>query len=251
MAQIYSVFANKGDMIEPRLVSKIISKEGSIIYETKPKEIADFTTPPQAYMMTDILKDVIQRGTGKNAKVDGIELAGKTGTTNNNVDAWFCGYSPTIEAIVWVGRDNNKPIGKRATGGRVSAPLFAKYFEGLLKLYPDTKRVFDIPQGVYIGKYKGKTELYTDISPLPAIKKPKAKNIEEFEEENDDDKFYIEDEDDIQESDSINLDDESGDIPMAQPIDIDGVDEESYDNDDLHPKPKYETPVSYDSGTLF
>ena len=252
MAQIYSVFANKGHMIEPRLVSKIISREGSIIYETQPKEIADFTTPPQAYLMTDILKDVIKRGTGRNAKVDGIELAGKTGTTNNNVDAWFCGYSPTIEAIVWVGRDDNKPIGKRATGGKVAAPLFADYFRGLLKLHPDTKRVFDIPQGVYIGEYKGKKELYTDISPLPSIQKPQqnTSSDDEFQDENNE--IYIQDQDDIIESDEINLDDDSGDIPMATPIDIDGVDEDdSYRDNPLHPKPKPQTPVSYDSGTLF
>ena len=121
MAQIYTVFSNKGHMIEPRLVSKIVSKEGAVIYETRPKEIANFTTPEQAYLMTSILEDVIKRGTGRNARVKGIELAGKTGTTNKNVDAWFCGYSPTIETIVWFGRDNNRPIGRGATGGAVAA----------------------------------------------------------------------------------------------------------------------------------
>jgi len=167
MAQIFSVFANKGHMIEPRLVSKIISKEGAIIYETRTKEIADFTTPEQAYLMTDVLKDVVKRGTGRNARVEGIELAGKTGTTNNNVDAWFCGYSPTIETIVWFGRDDNKRIGRGATGGALAAPAFAYYYKNLLKLYPDTKRTFDIPQGVFRGTYEGKSELYTQNSPLP------------------------------------------------------------------------------------
>jgi len=252
MAQIYSVFANKGHMIEPRLVSKIISKKGSIIYETQPKEIADFTTPPQAYLMTDILKDVIKRGTGRNAQVDGIELAGKTGTTNNNVDAWFCGYSPTIEAIVWVGRDDNKPIAKRATGGKVAAPIFANYFKELIHLYPDTKRIFDIPQGVYIGKYKGKSELYTDISAFPSIEQPKK----EFTSNNDEEsEVYIQNNDDIVESDIINIDDENGDIPMAETVDIDNIDDinDNYieDNDIIPHKPKPKTPVSYDSGTLF
>jgi len=100
MAQIYTVFSNKGHMIEPRLVSKIVSKYGSVIYETRPKEIADFTRPEQAYLMTSILQDVVKKGTGRNAKVKGIELAGKTGTTNNYIDAWFCGYSPTLTTIV-------------------------------------------------------------------------------------------------------------------------------------------------------
>lgn len=169
MAQIFSVFANYGHMIEPRLVSKIISKEGSVLYETKPKEIANFTKPKQAYLMTSILQDVIKRGTGKNARVEGLELAGKTGTTNNNVDAWFCGYSPTIETIVWFGRDDNKRIGRGATGGTMSASAFAYYYKELIKLYPKTKRKFDIPDGVFIGKEDGESEYYTTISPLPSI----------------------------------------------------------------------------------
>ncbi len=177
MAQIFSVFANYGHMIEPRLVSKIVSKEGAVIYETRPKEIVDFTKPEQAYLMTDMLKDVISRGTGKNAQVEGIELAGKTGTTNNNIDAWFCGYSPTIETIVWFGRDNNRRIGPKATGGAIAAPAFAYYYDKLLKLYPETPRVFEKPKGVFEGSVDGISELYTEISPLPKT----AASIEEDE----------------------------------------------------------------------
>ena len=167
MAQIFSVFANYGHMIEPRVVSKIVSREGAVIYETNLKEIDNFTKPEQAYLMTDILKDVVDRGTGKNAKVKGIELAGKTGTTNDNIDAWFCGYSPTIESIVWFGRDNNRRIGKNATGGSISAPAFAYYYRELIKLYPDTPRTFERPDGVMTGIIDGKTEIYTKYSPLP------------------------------------------------------------------------------------
>jgi len=177
MAQIFSVFANYGHMIEPRLVSKIVSKEGAVIYETRPKEIVDFTKPEQAYLMTDMLKDVVKRGTGKNAQVEGIELAGKTGTTNDNVDAWFCGYSPTIETIVWFGRDNNRRIGSKATGGALAAPAFAYYYDKLLKLYPETPRIFEKPEGVFEGNVDGMSELYTTISPLPKT----AASIEEDE----------------------------------------------------------------------
>ncbi len=240
MAQIFSVFANEGHMIEPRLVSAIISREGAVIYETRPKEISDFTTPPQAYLMTDILKDVVKRGTGRNAQVKGLELAGKTGTTNNGVDAWFCGYSPTIEAIVWFGRDNNKPIGKRATGGALAAPAFAYYYQKLLTLYPDTKRVFDIPSGVFKGEYEGKSELYTKISPLPnSYKKrvvdPYAQMLGEDDEE----------------SEVINLEEETD---MAETLNIDedlnGMQQE--EDDPLHPKRKVpQRPVSEDSGELF
>jgi len=244
MAQIFSVFANAGHMIEPRIVSKIISREGAVIYATRPKEIDDFTTPEQAYLMTDVLKDVIKRGTGRNARVKGIELAGKTGTTNNSIDAWFCGYSPTIEVISWFGRDNNKPIGRKgATGGGLAAPAFAYYYEKLLELYPETKRAFDIPQGVFRGEYEGKSELYTAISPLPSHKKPQNEYESMLEEETE----IIEDDD---------IDPEDGEIGLAPTLNIDDAptyeNEEEDESDPLHPKrnvPK--TPVSEDSGTLF
>ncbi len=232
MAQIFSVFANKGHMIAPRLVSKIIAKEGAVIYETRPKEIANFTTPEQAYLMTDILKDVIKRGTGRNARVDGIELAGKTGTTNNNVDAWFCGYSPTIEVISWVGRDDNRHIGKGATGGAMAAPAFAYYYKELLKLYPNTKRSFDIPGGVFRGEYEGKTELYTKNSPLPSVQKPH--NV--YETYLNEDNLTISPEQETGLAETIHIDDD--------PMETEG--------DALHPKRKVpHRPDSEDSGELF
>jgi len=243
MAQIFSVFANKGHMIAPRLVSKIVSKEGAVIYETRPKEIEGFTTPEQAYLMTDVLKDVVKRGTGRNARVKGIELAGKTGTTNNNIDAWFCGYSPTIETIVWFGRDDNKRIGRGATGGALAAPAFAYYYKKLIELYPDTKRTFDIPKGVFRGKYEGKSELYTINSPLPnSHKKPQSSY-----------NGLVERETEISEDENL----EEGEIGMAKPINIDDTptyDEEGEEGigDALHPQRKVPlTPVSNDSGELF
>ena len=256
MAQIYTVFSNKGHMIEPRLVSKIISKEGAVIYETRPKEIADFTTPEQAYLMTSILEDVIKRGTGRNARVKGIELAGKTGTTNKNVDAWFCGYSPTIETIVWFGRDNNKPIGRGATGGAVAAPAFAYYYKHLLELYPDTKRTFDIPEGVFIGEYQGKKELYTAISPLPSVKKEvDTFNAPESSRYYEDEDGYmisnVSDEDVAPEEETV-IQESDDDIGYAQPINLDEDSEEKDEGDPLHPARKAPaTPVSEDSGTLF
>ena len=244
MAQIFSVFANKGHMIEPRIVSKIISREGAVIYATRPKEIEGFSTPEQAYLMTDILKDVIKRGTGRNARVEGIELAGKTGTTNKNVDAWFCGYSPTIEAIVWFGRDNNKPIGRGATGGAIAAPAFAYFYKNLLKVYPETKRTFDIPQGVYRGKYEGKTELYTEISPLPDSKKKHDDPFMQITSEEDNDGYVIDDAEDISPEE---------DIGMAETVNIDEEPITDMEDDDpLHPRRNVpEVPVSNDSGTMF
>jgi penicillin-binding protein 1A len=240
MAQIFSVFANDGHMIEPRLVSKIISKEGAVIYETRPKEIADFTTPEQAYLMTNILKDVVRRGTGKNAKVKEIMLAGKTGTTNQGIDAWFCGYSPTIETIVWIGRDNNKPIGKGATGGALAAPAFAYYYRKLLELYPATKREFDVPVGVSVGEYEGKTELFTENSPLPVKNKKMVNPYESILNEGDEENSV-----------DINL---SQDPELAETLKIEEERVETRDPDDeaLHPRRKVPIrPATEDSGDLF
>jgi len=178
MAQIYSAFANGGHMIEPRLISKVVSIDGTVIYEAKNQDIANFTKPEQAYLMTDILRDVILRGTGRNAQVPGVEVAGKTGTTNKNVDAWFCGYSPAQEVIVWIGRDNNRPIGRGGTGGGTSAPAFSYFFKKLYALYPDLPRKFKVPKGVYNTRDGVRTELYTDISPLP--KNTETSTSEEF-----------------------------------------------------------------------
>ncbi|MDD5405550.1 MAG: PBP1A family penicillin-binding protein [Sulfurovaceae bacterium] len=167
MAQIYSVFGNYGKMVEPRLVIKIVSRDGNVVLETKPEVVSEFTRPEQAYLMTNILQDVIRHGTGFGASVDGIELAGKTGTTNNNVDAWFCGYSPTIETMIWVGRDDNRPMNSGVTGGVAVAPAFAYYYRKLISIYPKIKRTFDVPAGVQYGEINGVNEVYTDISPLP------------------------------------------------------------------------------------
>jgi len=247
MAQIFSVFANKGHMIAPRIVSKIVSREGAVIFATRPKEIANFSTPEQTYMMTDILKDVIKRGTGRNARVKGIELAGKTGTTNKNVDAWFCGYSPTIETIVWFGRDNNKPIGRKATGGAIAAPAFAYYYQKLLEVYPETKRSFDIPQNVFRGEYEGKSELYTEKSPFPVKKMTVQEEYDSLSTgENTDEEEYgvitMEDEDIRPEED----------IGLAETINIEEeVNEYDYD-DPIHPRSVApEEPDSQDSGTMF
>ena len=241
MAQIFSVFANGGHMIEPRLVSKIVSKEGAVIYETRPKEIEGFTTPEQAYLMTDVLKEVVTRGTGRNARVKGIELAGKTGTTNSSIDAWFCGYSPTIEVISWFGRDDNKPIGRRgATGGGLAAPAFAYYYKKLLELYPETKRTFDIPQGVFRGTYEGKSELYTKHSPLPSIHKPQNEYERMLNEDSNESMEDISPEEETGLAETLNIDEDPQEEIQAE------------EDDPLHPKRNVpQTPVSEDSGTLF
>ncbi|MDD5359166.1 MAG: PBP1A family penicillin-binding protein [Sulfurovaceae bacterium] len=167
MVQMYSIFPNGGKMVQPKLVTKIISRDGEVVFKSENEDIAEFTIPKQAYLMTTMLQDVVRRGTGTAANVGGIDLAGKTGTTNNNVDAWFCGYSPTTSTVIWVGRDDNKPMNHSITGGTTVASAFGLYYKKLISIYPKTKRHFDVPKGVEVGTIGGVSEYYTDISPFP------------------------------------------------------------------------------------
>jgi penicillin-binding protein 1A len=165
LAHYYTSFANHGTQLEPFLVAKI-EKNGSVMYEATPQQRV-ITSPQQAFLMTTILRDVVKRGTGRRAAVKGMEVAGKTGTTNKSVDAWFAGYSPSIETIVWFGNDDNTPMYKKETGGRVSGPAFAYYNQHLLELYPQVPRKFEMPQGVIEVEVDGHKEYFSNISKPP------------------------------------------------------------------------------------
>ena len=168
LSEKYTIFSNYGEKTKLHIVSKIIiPKNNSIIkFETKKENIEpDY----QAYLMIDILKDVVKKGTGRKAKVNGIEIAGKTGTTNKYIDAWFAGFTPDTQTIIWFGNDDSSSLGKRMSGGRVSAPVFRYFYTRLLQIHPELKRTFDIPKGVHTFIFNGKKELYTKISPPPPV----------------------------------------------------------------------------------
>ncbi|MFX4277400.1 transglycosylase domain-containing protein [Aliarcobacter butzleri] len=166
-SEAYSTFANNGTQVKPYIVEQIVNKDGkNVTFEPQTKEI---NKPEQNYLMVSILNDVVNKGTGKRAAVEGIELAGKTGTTNDNIDAWFCGFSPSIQTIVWFGQDDNTPMRKSETGSTIAAPAFSYFFKKYLALHPEIPRTFTKPEGVYVGNFNGKDELYTDMSPLPDI----------------------------------------------------------------------------------
>ena len=167
MARLYTVFADMGRLHSTRLVTTLYDERGNALEHTESQGIEVYPRP-QAYLMVDILRDVVKRGTGRNARVKGVDIAGKTGTTNNSVDTWFCSFTPDIETIVWFGNDDNTPLPKHETGGRTAAPVARVFYEALVKKHPEFKRKFEEPEGVYHVKRGGRDLLYTDLSPLPA-----------------------------------------------------------------------------------
>ncbi|WP_104695264.1 transglycosylase domain-containing protein [Helicobacter salomonis] len=161
----YSLFSNYGTLLEPVLISDVIDAQGNpkLLQVIPPKPIL---SKAQAWLTLSILKEVVERGTGRRAHVPGIEVAGKTGTSNNYVDGWFCGFSPNLQAIVWFGRDDNSSIGHGMAGGVIAAPVFADFLERALQLNPALERRFKIPEGVIAQKINGETYYSTQNTPL-------------------------------------------------------------------------------------
>lgn len=180
LAKYYTMFATGGVLTNPILVRQVITPRGETFrYENKRRQV---NTREQTYLMTSILQDVVSFGTGTAARVAGVEIAGKTGTTNKNVDAWFIGYSPTVETVVWYGNDNNTPMRRSETGGRAAGQVFRYFYEDLMRIYPNTKRYFDRPAGVYRETKKAdsnETEEFTDISQTPDVAQEEAPVTEE------------------------------------------------------------------------
>lgn len=165
-AKFYTLFGNYGTIKEPLLIKTVRDKEDNVIlaYESNATELAE---PEQVFLTLSMMQNVVNLGTGSNARVGGVEIAGKTGTSNDSIDAWFVGITPEIEGIVWFGNDDNKPMKKTEGGARTSAPVFREFLTKYVRKFPQTRRYFRIPEGVSKGNYNGSSEFYTPKSPFP------------------------------------------------------------------------------------
>jgi membrane peptidoglycan carboxypeptidase len=123
----YAAFTNGGYRVEPYFVQRVEDRNGRVLWETTPqrRQVAD---PKAAFVLTTILQDVVERGTATAVRGAGFSVpaAGKTGTTNDNSDVWFVGYTPDLVGGVWIGFDQPRTIIPRATGGQLAAPVWAR-----------------------------------------------------------------------------------------------------------------------------
>jgi penicillin-binding protein 1A len=165
MAGAYSVFANGGYRVQPYLIAKIVDSKGKVLMQAKPaiahasaEQVID---PRNAFIMTNILQDVARIGTAAKAKDLGrYDLAGKTGTTNNLVDAWFAGYNPTQVAIAWIGFDQPRTLGNQETGGHAALPMWISYMGKVLQGVPDNP--YPVPDGIVQVKIDPNTGIQRD-----------------------------------------------------------------------------------------
>ena len=191
-ARGYAVFANGGYLVEPYVIQRIEDADGTVLYEADPavacvpcmlsdrpwrqapgmetedplgrlpKQAEQTLEPRLTYQMDSILRDVIQKGTGVRARSLGrSDLAGKTGTTNDQRDAWFNGYNPDLVAVTWVGFDQLKPLGSRETGSSAALPLWIEFMGTALAGKP--QKQLKRPKGLVTVKISAETgELATD-----------------------------------------------------------------------------------------
>jgi penicillin-binding protein 1A len=151
MARAYSVFANGGYLVQPYFILKIVDDRGQPLALANPKRAGDESLrvldPRNAFIMDHMMQDVTRSGTAARAtRLGRTDLAGKTGTTNEFVDAWFAGYQPNLVGISWMGFDQPRSLGKNQTGGVVALPIWIGYMEKALKEIPEAPR--NVPPGI-------------------------------------------------------------------------------------------------------
>jgi penicillin-binding protein 1A len=144
LALCYSVFANGGMKINPISVKYVTDSKGMVLESNEP-EAEEVLSPQTSFLITSMLEDVVQNGTGWRAKALGRPVAGKTGTTNEYRDAWFVGFTPGLVAAVWVGFDDTRTLGSQETGARAASPIWVLFMKNFIT---DDQGQFPVPEGI-------------------------------------------------------------------------------------------------------
>lgn len=148
MTGAYNVFASDGIYCTPLFVSKIVSRHGKVLQNDSGQAGKRVLAPQDAYLVTDMLQGVITAGTGSQARGLPLEVAGKTGTSDHGMDAWFVGYTPELAVGVWIGFDQNVSLGINETGGRAAAPVWRDFMQRALRGRSGITKKFPVPEGV-------------------------------------------------------------------------------------------------------
>ena len=201
MITAYGVFANHGRLVKPIYVIRVEDQVGNVLESSLP-EFKQVTSEETAFLLSNLLQDVVQRGTGRRARAIGRPSAGKTGTTNDSVDAWYIGYIPQLLTGVYVGFDKPSKMGRSETGSRAAAPIWINFMKNAVANLPTEQ--FRQPPGITTVKihksgrrasscdnikevdeehYKSGTEPVLDLSASRRCVKPQSKKIKK--EEND------------------------------------------------------------------
>jgi penicillin-binding protein 1A len=155
LAAGYGVFANGGFSVIPYLIDKVYDKDGRLLMQANPQKAGSSAPrvidPRNAWLMTDMMQDVVRSGTGAQAgQLGRTDLAGKTGTTNEARDTWFAGYNPDLVAIAWMGYDQPRSLGRHETGARAALPIWIDFMGVALKGVP--QKGWEMPAGIITVK---------------------------------------------------------------------------------------------------
>jgi penicillin-binding protein 1A len=164
LTRAYSVFPNRGYLVDPVFINRLEDRDGRVLYEPRPRPHL-VIKPETADIMTNLLIGVVQRGTATRVRVLERPMGGKTGTTNKTRDAWFVGFTPSLITGVWVGMDDERSLGPKETGSQAAAPIFISYMQEALKGKP----VEQFPEEVKAPPAKGRLDeeyYYDDETPI-------------------------------------------------------------------------------------
>lgn len=153
MAAGYSTFANGGYRIQPYFIDRILDARGTVLAQAKPVRAGETAEQAidtrNAFIMTSLMQDVVRHGTATKAMQLGRQdLAGKTGTTNDQIDAWFCGFNSKLVAVAWIGFDQPRSLGGNETGGHAALPMWIAYMGKALRNVPESQH--PLPEGVSV-----------------------------------------------------------------------------------------------------
>jgi penicillin-binding protein 1A len=160
----YGVFANGGFRVPPYFISRVEDIKGNVVVDARPERAGENAQRAidarNAFIMTSMMQDVVKMGTAARAMQLGrTDLAGKTGTTNDFIDAWFCGFGTGLVAVAWIGFDNPHTLGHNETGAQAALPMWMSYMGKVMKGVPEEPRT--PPEGIIqarIGRDSGLRE---------------------------------------------------------------------------------------------